>query len=431
MATNNVILTPKVFAGMVLKDLGTMLHVAKNMSRQITPEFAKPSYKIGDTIQVRKPYRFVGGEGLDFDPEPLVDQVTPITVSQTPHVHFQWNLPEKTLDIREAQELYTKPAALALANKINAQAATFAADNALNAVGTPGIAPSGPATYLSAGSVLVEQGLPESERENLNLIINRRMSDAYVNGTLGLFNPSGVIGKQYNAGQMQNGLGYNILLDQTINTHVNGTWTAVGLVNAADQTATGGNNATMTLNTDGWTSGGTSLKKGDKFVIGSATDPVQGGVESVHPQTRKTTGRQQVFTVVNDISDTTGSIALVIAPAITPATLSSPGNQYANVNIAAVDNAIITMMGTSGQTFQQGLLMNKMAFAFVSVPLQTSPQGSGVKQIQMTDKSTGLSILYSIFTNGQNMVQGHRLDTLIGFGSMYREMVTVIQSGVS
>lgn len=422
----NVILTPKVMAGLVLFSLGNRLNVAKNMSRAITPEFAKKSYKIGDTVQIRKPYRFSGGDGLTFDPEPLVDQVTPLTVSTVKHVHFQWEITEKTLSIREAMKLYADPAGVALASQWNAAAATFAADNALNSVGTPGTAPTSMATYLAAGDVLTEIGLPEGE--DLNLIVNRRMSSAYINGISGLFNDSGIVSKQQRSGVMQNQLGYNVLRDQTINQHTNGTWTAVGLVNGANQTAGGGNNATMTLITDGWTSGGTSLKQGDRFILGSDTSATVGGVESVYPQTRKTTVRQQVFTVQQDISDTTGAISMVIAPAITPATLGVPGNQYANVNIAAVDNAIITMIGSSGATATQGLLFHENAFAFVSVPMIEPPAGSGVISKMVTDDETGLSILYTQFTNGNNMVTGHRFDTLGTIGNMYREMACVVQA---
>lgn len=411
-------------AELALFSLGGRLNIARNMSMAITPEFAKPSYKIGDSIEVRKPYRFVGGEGLPFDPEPLVDQVTPIVVNKTPHVHFQWNIVERTLSIREAMKLYGDPAGIALSSKVNALAGTHAADNALNSVGTPGIVPSNQAPYLAAGDVLTELGLPEGEE--LNLIVNRRMSTGVINGTVGYFNPQEKIGGAWNKGELQPAWGYKLWRDQTINTHTCGTWTAVGLVNGANQTAEGGNNATMTLNTDGWTSGGTALKKGDKFVLGSDTDPIVGGVFSVHPQTRQSTGKQQVITVENDISDTTGTVNMVIAPAITPATLASPGNQYANVNIAPVDNAIITMIGTSGQQSQQGLLFHEDAFAAVFVPM--AEPGPGVKSTKVTDPMTKLAIMYSQYADGNQMLQKHRYDCLLGFGNMYREMACVIQS---
>ncbi len=421
----NVILTPQVMAELALFSLGNKLHIARNMSNEVTKEFAKPSYKVGNSVEVRKPYRFVGGEGLPFDPEPLVDQVTPVVVNRTPHVHFQWNVVEKTLDIREAMRLYGDPAGTALATKINSMAATHAAQNALNSVGTPGIVPNNQATYLAAGDVLTELGLPEGE--DLNLIVNRRMSTGVINGTVGYFNPQDKMSAAWNKGVLQPAWGYKLWRDQTINTHTCGTWTAVGLVNGANQTTTGGNNSTMTLNTDGWTSSGTTLNKGDKFVLGSDTDPVIGGVMSVYPQgDRASTGRQQVFTVENTISDTTGTVNMVVAPGITPTTLGLPASQYANVDISPVDNAIITMIGTSGQISRQGLLMHQDAFAFVSVPMEEV--GPGVKMTQIKDPMTGLSIAYSVYGDGNNMITKQRYDGLVGFGNMYRELCCVVQS---
>ena len=81
MADNNIILTTRTFAGLVLFDLRSSLNVVKNMTRSIDKEFGKGEYKIGDNVQVRKPYRFVGGDGIDWDPEPLVDQVVQVNVS--------------------------------------------------------------------------------------------------------------------------------------------------------------------------------------------------------------------------------------------------------------------------------------------------------------------------------------------------------------
>lgn len=415
----NVTVTPKVILELGLMSLGSKLNIARNMTRSISKEFGKDNYKVGDTVKYYKPYRFIGGEGIDYDPEPVIDQIGSLTVDRTPHVHFGWGLVERTLDVREAFKLYGEPVGMAMAAKINAMAATFAANNALGSVGTPGTAPTSEVSYLAAGDVLVEGGLPDDE--DVNLYINRKMSSAFVTGTKTLRNDVGAISAQWRTGEMQNSLGYKVVRDQTINTHVNGTWTAVGLVNGTQQ-AEGGNNATMTLNTDGWTSGGTAVKLGDKFLIGSATSATVGGVEATHPQTRISTGRQQTFTFQADISDTTGTLNGVIAPAITPS------GQYQNVNTAAIDNAIITMIGTSGVTSTQGLLMTQNAFAFISVPLSKSAEGSGVKQTIATDPETGLSMMHTVFTDGRPMTENHRFDALVGFGNIYRELAVVIQA---
>jgi hypothetical protein len=423
--SNNVILTPKVMARLTLMGLGTKLKVCKNMSTQVTPEFAKKDYKIGDTVEVRKPYRFVGGDGIGWDPEPIVDQVTPISVKQVSKVHFLMDTVEKTLELREAMKLYSGPTSDSLAAKINSRAATFAGNNALSSVGTPGTAPTSEATYLAAGDNLIELGAPDDEA--FNLIVNRRMSTAFVSGTKTLFNDTGAISRQWKKGEMQSSLGYNVQFDQTINTRTNGTFSGTPLVNGANQTADGGNNATMTLNTDGWTS--TTLNVGDRFTIGSASSATVGGVNSVHPQTRVSTGRQQVFTVVNQITDSSGTVNMVVFPAITPATLGTPGNQYANVDSSPVDNAIITMIGTTALTgIQQGLLVQENAFAFVSVPMWNPPANGVIASERETDDETGLSISYVQYFDGDSRQAKHRFDCLYDFGVLYRELAVVIQA---
>ncbi len=423
MPDQNVLVTPKNIAALALPVLAGRLNVARNLSSALDKEYGRPpNKKPGDTVRVRKPYRFVGGYGLDWDPEPLVDQTVEVTVNTVPHVHFQWDSIQKTMSLREAMRIYVEPVVATLASKINAGAATWAANNALNSVGTPGVKPTGPLTYLTAGDMLVEQGLPESMSNDLTCVVNRAMSSAYVNGTQALLNPSGLISKQMMSGQMQNSLGYEVLLDQTINQHVNGVFSGTPLVAGGGQTAEGGNNAQMTLATDGWGSGITFLKLGDRFTIGSDTSATVGGVETVYPQTRISNNRQQVFTVMGDINDTTGSISMTVAPAITPS------GQYQNVNSAPVDNAIITMIGTSGGTATQGLLFTENAFAFVSVPINEPEPGMGAKVTNVTDDETGLTISHVAYYNGDSGQERHKFQCLIGYGNLYREMATVIQA---
>ena len=400
-------------------DLGGGLSIASNMSSAITPEFAKKEYKVGDTVQFFKPYRFTGGTGIAWDPEPLVDQVGTASVRQIAKVHYQMGSVERTLDIREAMRLYTGPAGRTLKNTINNQAAIFAANNALNAVGTPGTAPTSEATYLAAGDVIVEAGLPDNEK--LNLYINRKMSTAFVSGVKSLYNPTGALSKQWNKGEMQDSLGYDITRDQTISVRTNGTFAGTCLVNGANQTAANGNNATQNLITDGWTSGGAQLKQGDRFTLGSSSSATVGGVNAVHPQTRQSTGRQQVFTVQADISDTTGAMTMVIAPAITPS------GQYQNVDSAPVDNAIITMVGTTALTnITSGLLMHESAFAFISVPMWNPPANGVIAAEVISDPETGLNMNMIKYLDGDAREEKTRFDCLYDFANMYRELSCVI-----
>ncbi len=413
--SNNVILTPNVYAKLTLFSLGSNLKLVKNMSTKVTPEFARKDYKIGSLVEVRKPYRFVGGEGIEFDPEPIVDQVTPVKVSQVSHVHLLMDSVEKTLDLREAMELYTDPTGISLASKINARGATFAANNALSAVGTPGTAPTSEASYLAAGDRIVELGLPEGEE--LSLFVNRRMSTAFVSGTKTLFNPTGSISAQWNSGVIEPSLGYKIMRDQTIDVRTNGTFAGSIVVSTAGQVADGGNNATMTLTISGFTG---TFKKGDRFTVGSASSATVGGINSVHPQTRIDTGSQQVFTLVQDSA--ANATTIVVSPAITPS------GQYQNVTASNVTNAILTVIsGTTGQTgITSGILAHKNAFAFVSLPMWNPPKSGVIASEVITDPETGLSINYVIYLDGDKRQEKHRFDCLYDFASLYKELACVV-----
>jgi hypothetical protein len=411
---------------MILFHLGRDLNVISNMSHEVTKEFRqKPGGNPkGSQVLVRKPYRFTVAEGLTYQPQPIVDQQVPVKLERVAQISYDWNSFEKTLTARQASELYAEPAALALSSKINADAATFIAQNTWNSVGTPGTAPTTQATYLEAGDKLVAQGLPNREQGNLNLIVNRRMSSAFVNGMSGLQNPAMQISSQMVNGEIVDRLmGYRIFQDQTINTHTVGTYAGTPLVNGSNQTGTGGNNGTQTLITDGWTSGAATLNKGDVFTLGSASSATgAGSVFSVHPQTRISTGIQQQFTVVNTISDTTGAMSPVIRPAITPS------GQYQNVDIAPVDNAIITVVGTTGAISQQGILMHKNAFAFVSVPLESPDSGEGALVANVTDEMTGLSLRIIKAFDYEESKHINRIDVLYDFSMLYGEMAVKIQA---
>jgi P22 coat protein - gene protein 5 len=411
---NNIILTPSVYVKGVLMNLGGYLSVCRNMSKEYSKEFAKANAKVGDTISVKKPQRFQTTTGLLYQPQPIAGTKVNITVGDVTGVHFNWDSVEKTLEVEDAQENYFKPAAIALAHNINAQGAQFAAQNTFNAVGTPGTTPSTVATYLAAGDKIVELGLPP--QEDLTCIINRKFSSSYVVGQSTLYNPAGQISGMVTKGQIaDNTLGYRFERDQTIYSQTVGPLGGTPLSSGAANTADGGNNATMSLLTKGWTATAASrLVVGDRFTIAT--------VYSVHPQTRQSTGDLQQFVVkVPFSSDGSGNGSVTIAPAITPS------GQYQNVTIAPVDGSAITVFGAAGTVSPQGLLMHKNAFAFVSVPLATPESGKGVMySAQHTDPDTGISLALVQFFDGVNRIEGTRFDILTGFGVLYPEMSCVI-----
>ena len=414
----NAVVTPQVFAKLVLMDLGGALNVCRNMSTAVTPEFAKKAMKVGASVDVRKPYRFTVSTGLKYDPQPLTDQVTPVKVAQVAQVAFDWDSVEKTLSIREARELYSKPAALALASYINAAGAQYISWNTFNAVGTPATTPVDEQPYLKAGDLLIEQGLPQDEE--LNLIVNRKFSSTFVHGVKTLYNPTGAISKQWTQGQMVDSLGYNVYRDQTIYTRTVGPLGGSPLVDATGTvtgvvSADGGNNGTMILSTRGWTAAAAArLNQGDRFTVAN--------VYSVHPQTRQSTGDLQQFVVLAAFSsDGTGKGGVSVAPALTAS------GQYQNVTAIPIDGAAITMDGAANAVSPQALLLHKNAFAFVCVKLNNPEPGMGALVTEANDPETGLNISVIRAFDGVYRKEINRLDVLYDFAPLYREMACCVE----
>lgn len=408
---NNIILTPNVFCKGVLMNLGGYLSFCRNMTKEYNKEFI--GKHVGDTVSVRKPQIFTATTGLLFQPQSLTNIKTNITVGDVTGVHFEWDGVEKTLSIDEAQEKYFKPAAIAMAHRINANAAQYCAQNTYNAVGTPGTTPTLVDTYLAAGDKIVELGLPPEE--DLTMIVNRKFSSQYVIGQKALYNEAGTIGSMMRKGEVVDStLGYTWKRDQTIYTQTVGPQGGTPLSSGGANTSDGGSNGTIALLTKGWTSAAASrLVVGDRFTIAT--------VYSVHPQTKQSTGDLLQFVVLAPFSsDGSGNGSVTVRPGITPT------GQYQNVTAAPVDGSAITVLGAAGTASPQAMLIHKNAFAFVSVPLENPPEGTGAKCTMQTDPDTGLSLSLIQFFDGVNRIVGTRFDSLTGFGTLYPEMACAV-----
>lgn len=412
---SNVLLTPTLLTKLTLMNLGDRLFVARNMSKAYTDQFGKKGAKAGDTFYVRKPQRFTTTSGLAYSQQGLTDTQTPLTVNQVTGVHFQFDSQERTLSLDFINERYAKPAAIALANAINSQAAAYIAKNTFNAVGTPGTTPTSMATYLAAEDLMVAQGVPQNE--SLTAIINRKMSSAFINASSTLFNNQNIIGKQQETGRVVNQLGYNWEIDQTIYSHTVGALGGSPEVSAAPTETADGNNGTGTLVVKGLTASITGIwKAGDVLTIA--------GVNSVHPQTRVDTSYPQQFVVTADVtSDGSGNATVTVSPAFTSPTASN--TQQQNISALPAVNAAITVWAgnsSAGLVSPQGLLLHQDAFAFMSVPFE-NPEPNGVEMVaQETDPDTGMSLSFIRYFDGDARVHKNRFDTLYGFAPLYREL---------
>ena len=371
------------------------LGLTKNITKEYSDQFAKTGAKIGNSIAIRKPNRYLVSDGATLVNQDTEEETVSLTLDQRKHVGMSFSTEDLTLTIDQFADRYIDPAVEALANQVDFSLAGLY-DEVANSVGTPGTVMATLADSLAAKRKLAEAGAPLG---SLCMGINAEAEASMIEGLKGLFQSSNQIKDQYEKGMMGMAAGFKWMADENIRQHTVGAYAGTPLVNGASQTGS-------TLNTDGWSSGASALKKGDVFTIA--------GVFSVNPLSKQATKQLQDFVVTADISDTTGAKALSIYPAI----VTSGAKQ--NVSAGPADNAAITVKGAASGSFSQHLGFHKSAFALGCADL-VLPNGVDMAS-RAVDKDSGLSIrIVKQYDINSDKIPC-RLDILYGLKAIYPEL---------
>jgi hypothetical protein len=407
----NTLLTRQEITREALMVLRNNTVVIPHFYRDLDQEFGKKGGKIGATINVRKPPRAVGRDGATYTPETMADVQVPVTINKQSGVDFEFSTADKYLSLDDFRNRYLEPYMIALANKLDAYAATVAVQNTANVVGTPGSTPGIGNTnslllYSQAGQKIDEAGFPL--KGGRTLVITPAARVGWINDNKGLYNPQGSISGQWETGQIADALGYNWFVDQNMPAQTIGALGGTPAVVGAGQTGT-------SLATNGWTATRTGiLQIGDVISIA--------GVYAVNPQTRVSTGSLMNFTVQAIAnSDGTGASTLTIFPAITPT------GQYQNVSNSPGAGALIQVYGTAaggqgalaGVQTRQALLWHKQAFAWVSFPGDV-PNGVDMGY-EDRDEDIGVSMRFLRIFDGVYDKWTNRFDVYYGVGVLYAE----------
>ena len=395
----NTLLTASIIAKAAVLQLDNNLVMAKKVFRGYEGEFAKNinGYEIGDSISVRRPMDFTVRDGAVMNVQDTTEGKFTLTVDKRKGVDFEFTSQELTLSIKELSERVIKPAMIQLANQVDTDLMALYKD-VPSWVGTPGQTINSFADLALGPERMDEMANPVDGRSavlspadhwgmvgNLTgLYIERSANSAYRNGSLG------------NVG------GLEVLMSQNVPTHTVGTNWATGsppLTNGAAQETTyaaSKDTDTMSLITDGWSSGATSLKQGDVFTIAN--------VNAVNPVTKVDLGFLKQFAITADIRDTSRAITMPL----TPAAILTVAHQ--NISATIADGAALTEVGTEATGYRQNMVFNQNAFALVSVPL-VSPPGA-VDVGRQSYKGTNVRVI-PVY-DGTNDISKWRLDILYG-----------------
>jgi len=408
----NNLLTISKITNEALMVLENELTFTSEVDRNYDDQFAVVGAKIGNTVNVRKPGRFIGTTGPALNVEDFNETSVPVTLSTQFHVDTQFTTQDLALSLDMFSDRVLNPAVAAIANKIDRDGMVMANLNTANIVGTAGTPPTGLITYLTAGAYLDSEGAPRDGRRSV--IIEPFTSATIVDSLKGLFVPQEAIGEQYRKGLMgRDSAGCNWKLDQNVVSQTFGSWSANTIaINVT--TATG-------FLTSGWSqfstislaaSSASTLNAGDVFTIP--------GVFAVNPQNRQSYGKLRNFVVMATTSVGTSATSVQVSPAIITA------GQFQNVSITSSGSQNITAFNNTGVASPQNMMMHRNAFTLAVADLEL-PDGVHFAG-RASDKEIGLSMrVVRQYTINNDSIPT-RLDVLYGWAPLYPELACRIAS---
>lgn len=404
----NQLLTISKITNESLMVLENELTFTGQVERKYDDQFAVVGAKIGNTVNVRKPPRFLGTTGPALNVEDFNETSVPVTLTTQFHVDTQFTTADLALSLDAFSDRVIKPAIAAIANKVDFDGLTMAKNATANIVGTAGTTPNALLTFLTAGAFLDSEGAPRDGKRSC--VIEPFTSASIVDSLKGLFVPPAVIADQYKKGMMgRDSGGMNWFMDQNVVNQTFGNF--AGTATVATTTATG-------FLTSGWASTSTISLTSTGAVSLNVGDTIQiAGVFAVNPQNRAAYGTNKLrsFVVTQAASGTGATFNVTVSPAVITA------GQFQNVSIPTTSaTAAVTFFNKSGTVSPQNILMHKNAFTLACADLEL-PDGVHFAG-RASDNDAGLSIrIVRAYTINNDSIPA-RFDVLYGWAPLYPEL---------
>ena len=402
----NTLLTIGQITNEALVVLENELTFTSKINRSYDSSFAKAGAKIGDTLNIRKPVRYIGRRTPTLSVEGVTETSVPLTLDTQYGNDMSFTSADLALSIDEFSDRIIKPAIANISNMIDFDGLQEYI-NIYNAVGTPGTTPSALLTYLDAGVKLDDEAAPMGMRY---ICMNPRAQATIVNALQALFNPSKQISDQYLKGSMGAAVGFDWYMDQNIAVHTGGVYAAN--VGADAVTVNGAVTSGSAIVLQGWTAADI-LNRGDIVTFDT--------VFAVNPQSRQSTGELRQFVITSTATaDGSGDMTIAVSPSLI---FSGSEQTVTSASGTLPDNDPLDTFYATGVVSPQNLAFCPDAFTFGTAALPDMP---GVSNARATSSKLGMSIRYIQSYDVTNDRRIDRLDLLGGWATIRQELAVRI-----
>lgn len=394
MPANNTLLTIDMITKEALRIAHEKATFIGTTTRSYDPSFGKAGAKIGDTLRIRKPARYVRTQGSRvLAVQDSEQEQTALTVATQDHVGISFTSAERALKLDDFVKSHLEPAMAVLMSGVESDYIAAMTKLTYNQVGTAGTVPNDLEIFANAQAKLNQYLAPQDDtRANM---VNSLTMAKMVGANKGLFQDSAQIKEQYREGIIGRTTGADWYANERVYRHANGADVA-GEVNMAAGVTEGATTVTV----DGFTA---ALSVGSVFTFELS--------KAVHPETKQSYSHLQQFVV------TAATTTLIT---FQPAIYASGPKQ--NVTVLPADNDDIVATGSASTTYAQDLMYHEDAFAFATADLPIMP---GECSRKMYD---GISL--RIWSDGdiRNDELLTRIDILYGFAAIRPEWAVRITS---
>jgi hypothetical protein len=397
----NTLLTIDMVTLEALRVLHGNLAFVKNVNRGYDDAFAKEGAKIGDTLRIRKPPKYLVRTGRVMSAQNSTETYVSLPVTNQKGVDLNFTSAEFTMQVDDFSSRFLKPSMAVLASTIDYDALSMTL-NVYNSVGSPGTTPATYQVWGDANAKLDDNLAPRDG--DRTAILNPQAMARTVDGLKGLFQAGDAIADQYRSGVMTRAIDLKWAIDQNTRNATMGT--RDGTISVTTAVLTGATQ--IALDYTGGTSATGTITAGEVFTIGS--------VFAVNDETKQTLTSLKQFVVT---TTTTAASSQWLTLPISPTIYGSGSGALQNVSALPADNAAITLYGTTSSTvYPQNLIFHKDAFTFATADLKLPSN----QQMAARKSMDGISMR---IWEGADVVNDQfptRSDVLYGYVATYPEL---------